>query len=87
MCHVLLNDCVTGIKVQSSVITSLDSVFNLLTFTEFGGSMASLFLVSVLGLGKKKEFQCAPGTSSSQIWLTQPSLVWSFNHFIGRQLV
>ena len=56
MCHVLLNDCVTGIKVQSSVITSLDSVFNLLTFTEFGGSMASLFLVSVLGLGKKMNF-------------------------------
>ena len=61
MCHVLLNDCVTGIKVQSSVITSLDSVFNLLTFTEFGGSMASLFLVSVLGLGKKKNFSVPLG--------------------------
>ena len=68
MCHVLLNGCATGIKVPSPVIISLDSVFNLFTFTEFGGSMASLFLVSVLGL-EKKEFQHAFGTSSSPILL------------------
>ena len=79
MCHVLLNGCATDIKVQSHVITSLDSFFNLLTFAECVGSIVSLFLfsVSVLSLGQV----------ALKFGLPQASLVRCFDYFIGRRLV